>query len=290
MFLTDGVPSEQILQHAKEDLRQYMRETFSPPGGWEKAQDAVQNIDADFEDCVDVVAFMDSLLSWLERRRGGASKPPDRPWKTDDKGRIEIDDSAIAYFLKQLDLFWLRKIIWPGPYESDDLSYYSPHGSEELRDFIKFIAREKVDATSTWNVIWTPTDDEMDLRDFVSWLIVSPAIQEGGINYLHIIYDTKKISTVEHLKNCKDKDLKLEKAEETQRFEKILLHEIGHARTELYWYKSQYNMGLLQAEALPSFEYKAWTYCMAVRSTVIASRSWIRRLRDGEDLCWQAPF
>ena len=76
------------------------------------------------------------------------------------------------------------------------------------------------------------------------------------------------------------------RAEFVSRFERVVLHELGHARIHIDWYLSQLANGIDMAESYPTHELEAWIYSLAIRTYVVSVKSWITRILSDQDDQW----
>ena len=107
----------------------------------------------------------------------------------------------------------------------------------------------------------------------VSWLLV----RCNNPTQLHIVYDRAKIdeSTVDPVAR-------------EQRYEKIFLHELGHARLHNDFLRERAQGGPDDhIHVLPVHEVEAFVYAFTVRGLMLGMLSRVNRLLGSEDLTWK---
>lgn len=222
--------------------------------------------------------FVEKLLRWLEDTR----EEPRKPWeKNGDILKLSQDKNVrkIHSFLTYLKR-WVNQLVAPGDLRS--IGYGSPFlPGHKFCNFIQFLGQQRL-VKGIWDIHIheiAPEDKKL-LRGFVSWLVL---VKSQPV--LYIIYDREKILSHSNLSVGNGGNVSIVCRLRNRR---IILHELGHARTELSWYLSHVNAAqdttLLRSH--PIHEYKAWTYALTIRALLVCIRSRITRFMDEGDPEW----
>jgi len=262
-------------EYAHSDLCAFFSEHFYPENIWKEAEHEAQKIDATFPQSNNAHNFISEILPWLEERK--RSTVPISPWEV-TQGNLVITNTAILMFLNDLKSIWLTRLLMPGPYVDIHQPRFYPDGGRTFKYFCKFVGEERITPGVRWRVILRKKSKER-LKNFVSWLVVSPSV--GTLkkpNCLIIVIDMEKIQQkLSH------------RAEFVSRFERVVLHELGHARIHIDWYLKQLANGIDMAESHPTHELEAWIYSLAIRTYVVSVKSWITRILSDQDDQWMHP-
>jgi len=237
-----------------------------PNANWLVALEEARRIDPKYPStkartCVD---FIGPFLTWLEKRNVSGLAP----WvRENNKLRIP-EESPCRWFL-DLFCYILEDLIEPG---HSDKAKSGRNITYRLRVFGNLIAKRKL-KNRNWILSFFKKPPNENLYGFASWLMVYPKTKE-----IYIMYDKDQIS---------EPDLKGE--EVVERLEKIFLHELGHARSDLRFY-----LGEIAKPQAPQFirstpvhETHAWLYSHVVRAFISSARARICRLIQDYDNEWK---
>lgn len=222
--------------------------------------------------------FVDKLLRWLEDTREELRSP----WTKKHGSNIELSQDANARKIRSFLIHlkgWINRLVSPG-----DLKIARPSNpfftGQKLWGFKNFIGQQRL-ANGKWDISIQAAHgaDKKLLRGFVSWLVL---VKNEPV--LYIIYDKEKIlshndvSSVEGWVVCRSRN------------RRIILHEVGHARSELPWYLDHVNsvQKTTWVCSYPIHEYEAWLYALTIRSLLVCIRSRITRFIEDGDTEWLA--
>ncbi len=222
--------------------------------------------------------FVDNLIKWLEDTR----KEPRYPWEERD-GNLKLSQDEkvrkIHSFLTYLKR-WVNQLVAPGDLRS--IGYGTPFlPGHKFCNFTQFIGQKRL-VKEKWyiHIHEANKDDKKLLKGFVSWLVL---VKSQPV--LYIIYDREKLLSHSNLSVGNGGNGSIVCRSRNRR---IILHELGHARTELSWYLSHVNAAqdTTWLRSHPIHEYKAWTYAFTIKATLVCIRSRITRFIDEGDPEW----
>jgi len=262
---------QEIVEFAYSDVWDFLNEILNDPtyfrhwpkAHWLNAQSYVKQLDgkSPAASVSDVCHFIEPFLEWIEQRR---VKNFD-PWIIQTNQRKLSSDSSCFYFLEFL-YHILGSLIEPG---HRDKLIYGRNISDNLKRLGELVAFNNLE-NKDWKISFVPKTNEIELYGFASWLIVYE-----DDRWLHIVYDREQIEESTSGSNAVAK-----------RLEKIFLHEIGHARTNLPHYLGWTSEGNV-IRAAPIHETLAWHYSYTIRSCISSARSRISRLLGEYDNEWK---
>jgi len=206
--------------------------------------------------------FIEPFLVWLEQ----TAEQPTTPWETDARGEPYLPTSSnCRVFLGSL-LYNLQNMIEPSDQDGTKIACCDNQPSHVLQNFARFTS-ERQNCTLSFNDIsWSWGN----FPGFVSWLVVFP-----NENELHIVSNEAIIEASSR-----------ETVTLARRFEKVFLHELGHARTNFEHYlTAPAPNGVVYAR--PEHETRAWLYAYALLAYISSARSRISRLLRIGDSEWR---
>lgn len=256
MFLSSKRNIEAV-NFASEDLQKFFCHDVQRSdyycSVWHRTREEAAQLDSHFGGATfsdNVAAFTESFLMWLEERKAEALLP----WIM--REHVTLDKKSTPFEFLNLTKDWLEEF---GVAEASTKPYLSHlQGPEKIKRFAQFVARESI-SEEKWNLLFQRKGKHLDLQGFVSWLIVYPEEKT-----LYVVYDEEKI-------NSSTQDKKLA----AQRFQKVFLHELGHARLNF-----DYVLGAEGQAPLPAHEVESWLYASAIRGLILGTRARVCRLLD----------
>jgi hypothetical protein len=219
---------------------------------------------------------VDNFLRWLEDTRN------ERRYPWEERGgtlQLSQDENVrkIKTFLTYLK-GWINQLILPGRLSLPGALPPPPYigkifPGDKSSEFKNFIGKRRL-IQGAWDIYFHEANDEEKtlLKDFVSWLVL---VRSQPV--LYIVYNKEKIL-----------DSSNEWVVQRERFRRIILHELGHACTELPWYIDQVNAAqdTTWVSSFPIHEYKAWLYAFTIRSLLVCTRSRVTRFIEYGDTEW----
>jgi hypothetical protein len=246
MFLNEG-DRRRFVETATEDLWGFLQN--SEGGGdfttWEGAYAQARALHHKFPHCERASEFIVALFAFLDANPIAAvSEVP--------------QVSEMRVFLKELHR-WLEN------FASADEMLPEFYGTSHIMDFGHFVA-QTLERKLHWTNASTgvKTENGRSLKgfpkgSFVSWTIVMDR------SNIHIIYDKERMLSAP----AGPRPPFLVQ----QIFERVLLHEIGHARLQLGFF----DFCLPGQASKPVHETEAWLYALVIRTLVIATRARVDR-------------
>ncbi len=281
-MLTDKKIVNKVVNKARSDLRAFFNDNFIQSDYASLLAD-LRKIDPlffnhEFND-MGVLTFSENLLNWLEVTREEESYPP---WIENEEGSWQIAEEKgnenLISFLNHLKM-WINRLASTG-YPS----YHKPFDPlflgfkwMEFKDW--FI--EKNLLRGKWDIVFSSAskEDKEYLGNFISWLVLIG--KKRGPKTLQIMYDKERLSEL----TCES-----EIGISMSRLRKVLLHELGHARTRLKHYDQRFHQekGIVWIESHPLHEYEAWTYALSIKSSLSCIRARLTRITENGDSEWRA--
>lgn len=254
------IPSKryrETVEFANEDLRKFFCHDVQRSDYycsiWHRTREEAAQLDPHFRSEAfsdNVATFTESFLTWLEKRKVQVLLP----WIKQEYVTIERKSAAFEYMM--LTKNWLEEF---GPAGSIIIPQQRVSQSPvKTKRFAQFVARESISGEK-WNLLFHAKGKNDDLQGFVSWLIVNQKDKT-----LNVVYDEEKV-------NSSTQDMNLA----ADRMQRVILHELGHARTHL-----NYLLEKKSPASLSVHEAEAWLYATIVRGLILGMKARICRLLD----------
>ena len=221
---------------------------------------------------MDVSELIGEIIEWLEKRR----KPPQKPWvklSPDAESDLALQDCPNTRKLLDHLLAWFDRLVLAGGQKGQpEKVSLSLRGKWKLfKDYLG----DDILPEKPWKIVIDEAGEgeKKFLGRFVSWLGTTKHEKT-----LHILLNTNAIE-----ESSGDRGLV------GTRLERVCLHELGHAVTELEWYLAQRRTitGPTWSRSDPWHECEAWAYALMLRMYIVTARSRVTRITKNGDYEWK---
>ena len=264
---------------AHNDLWDFFLDLFDLPvfrGEIESAHKEAAKHDKAFGDAIGAVFedFTEPFLYWLEEREKDA-KPPWEVREGDNlrQPMLPSDSKCRKFLLSLLDR--LERLVEPSDEDGLKIAKFGYRPSVLLEKFGQSTALNRLGCILSYN------DCRLEWEKytgFASWLIV---FKDSENNDSGLKGDIHIVSNIDRIRGSSS-----ETDNQARRFEKVYLHELGHATTNLqYYFDASPVDGVVTSR--PEHETRAWIYACAIQAYVSSARARISRLLRKGDNEWK---
>lgn len=246
MFLDTSARSLIVERATNDVLDSLQSREGSGEFHWTEADAEVRQISTRFPVCNTLKDFVHDFFRWLDANPTIATEA--KPYN------------------REIRRFLLELYHWLECFASANEELPEFFGTSHIFDFGHFVASKL-----NRKLHWSNTKSGKALKgypkdEFVSWMIVMDNTN------IHIIYDENRIQLDSN--NQKRPNFLVQ-----QIFERVLLHELGHACLQL----SDYGANMPGWKCQPKHETEAWLYATFIRALAISTRARIERYLGQSD-------